>query len=184
MIHRHLDYPKDTAPQELGPAAVDDLLDRGDLDDWAPLARAVAAEPWGPLADRILRLCEAHPMYGTSHLWRAYVSTCRAAALGGGSASWPSRPRTATLAQIRTARGFSQATVGARLGMNQSEVSRLERRSDVRLSTLRSYVEAVGGWLRLIVAWPDGTDRAELVVGGERNPPTAVPRDRMGKIDA
>ena len=184
MIHRHLDYPKDTAPEELEPAAVDDLLDRGDLDDWAPLARAVTAEPWGPLARTILRLCEAHPMYGTSDLWRAYVATCRAAALGGGSASWPSKPRTATLAEIRTARGFSQAAVGERLGMNQSEVSRLERRGDVRLSTLRSYVEAVGGWLGLIVAWPDGTDRAELVVGDERNPPTTGPGGRTGKIDA
>lgn len=184
MIHRHLEYPKDTAPEELGPAAVDDLLDRGDLEDWAPLARAVAADPWGLLAHSILRLCEAHPMYGTSHLWRAYVATCRAAVFGGGSASWPSKPQTATLAEIRTARGFSQAAVGARMGMNQSEVSRLERRGDVRLSTLRSYVEAVGGWLRLIVAWPDGTDGAELVVGGERDPPTTGPSGRIGKIDA
>jgi len=74
--------------------------------------------------------------------------------------------------------------VGARLGIKQSEVSRLELRDDVRLSTLRSYVEAVGGWLRLIVAWPDGTDGAELVVGGERNPPTTGPTGRRGKIDA
>jgi hypothetical protein len=87
MIHRHLDYPEDTPPDRLGPAAIDDLLDRGDLDDWAPLARAVAAEPWGSVAETILRLCAAHPMYGTSRLWPAYISLCRARALGGGGAS-------------------------------------------------------------------------------------------------
>jgi hypothetical protein len=165
MTHRHLDYPEGTPPDQLGPAAVDDLLDRGDLDDWAPLARAVAAQPWGQLAETILGLCTANPMYGTSRLWRAYVAHCRAVAMGGGAAAWPIRPPTATLAQIRTARGFSQAAVGTRLGMNQSEVSRLERRGDVRLSTLRAYVEALGGWLRPMVRWPDDPGEVEIVIG-------------------
>ena len=165
MIHRHLDYPRDTPPSQLGPAAIDDLLDRGDLDDWAPLARTVAAEPWGSLAQTILGLCAAHPMYGTSSLWRAYVASCRAAALGGGGAAWPTKPRKATLTQVRAARGLSQAALGARLGMNQSEVSRLERRGDLRLSTLRSYVAAVGGWLHLLVGWGDSPGQVELVVG-------------------
>lgn len=48
MRHRHLDVPAGTPPDQLGAAAIDDLLDRGDLDDWTPLARAVAADPWGP----------------------------------------------------------------------------------------------------------------------------------------
>jgi hypothetical protein len=164
MIHRHLDYPKDTPPDRLGPAAIDDLLDRGDLDDWAPLARAVAAEPWGSVAETILHLCAAHPMYGTSLLWPAYISLCRARALGGGGASWLAEPGTATLAEVRVARGLSQSAVGVPLGMNQSEVSRLERR-DMRLSTLRRYAEAVGGRLRLILAWPDRAEQIELVVG-------------------
>ena len=165
MIHRHLDYPRDTPPEQLGRAAVDDLLDRGDLDNWAPLARAVAARPWGQLAETILSLCDAHPMYGTSPLWRGYLAQCRAVALGGGAASWPRRPTRATLAQIRTARGLSQAAIGSRLGMNQSEVSKLERRDNIRVSTLRGYVEAVGGRLRLIVRWPDDPREVEVVVG-------------------
>ncbi|HEY4025013.1 MAG TPA: hypothetical protein VGO86_01175 [Candidatus Dormibacteraeota bacterium] len=49
--------------------------------------------------------------------------------------------------------------------MNQSEVSMLERRHDMRLSTLRSYVEAVGGWLRLVVTFPDGSRQVDLAVG-------------------
>jgi hypothetical protein len=165
MIHRHLDYSKDTPLAQLGPAAIDDLLDRGDLEDWAPLARAVSDEPWGSLSDTILRLCAEHPRYGTSRLWTAYVAACRAAALGGGGASWPARPRTATLPQLRIARSLSQAAVGAHLGMNQSEVSRLERRRDMRLSTLRGYVEAIGGRLRLLVNWPDSSAEVDVVVG-------------------
>jgi hypothetical protein len=165
VIHRHLDYPADIPPERLGPAAVDDLLERGDLDEWAPLARAVASEPWGPLAQIVVRLCEAHPMYGTSPLWRAFVANCQARALGGAQASWPAKPPTATLTQVRTARGLSQATVGVHLGMNQSEVSRLERRHDLRLSTLRRYVEAVGGRLHLTLTWPESSGQVELVVG-------------------
>lgn len=168
MIHRHLDYSKGTPPAQLGPAAIDDLLDRGDLEDWAPLARTVADEPWGSLADTILRLCADHPMYGTSKLWTAYVAACRAQALGRGGASWPTRPSTATLPQLRMARGLSQAAVGAHLGMNQSEVSRLERRPAMRLSTLRAYVEAIGGRLRIVVTWPDTPRQVELVVGRSR----------------
>jgi hypothetical protein len=170
MNHRHLDYSKDTPPARLGPAAIDDLLDRGDLHDWAPLARAVADEPWSPLADTILRLCADHQMYGTSRLWTAYVGTCRASALGQAGASWPTRPLRATLPELRMAEGLSQAAVGAHLDMNQSEVSRLERRRDMRLSTLRSYVEAVGGRLRLLVSRPDSSREIELAVGGQPPP--------------
>jgi transcriptional regulator with XRE-family HTH domain len=61
--------------------------------------------------------------------------------------------------------GLSQAAVGARMGMNQSEVSRLERRRDIRVSTLRSYLEAIGGQLRMMATWPDRFRQYELVVG-------------------
>ncbi len=166
MIHRHLDHPEGTPPVQLGPAAIDDLLDRGDLEDWAPLARAVAGEPWGRLSDTILRLCAAHPMYGTSRLWQGYVGACRAATLGRGGASWPKEPPRTALTELRAAQGMSQAAIGRHLGMNQSEVSRLERRRDVRLSTLRGYVEAVGGWLRLVVTLPGSNRQVDLVVGG------------------
>ena len=38
MIHCHVDYPAASAARELPLAAVIDILDRGDLDDWRPLA--------------------------------------------------------------------------------------------------------------------------------------------------
>jgi hypothetical protein len=68
MNHRHLD-DADVPVTELGLAALDDLLDRGNFTTWRPLVRAIAADPLGPLADRVLHLCAAHPMYGTSTLW-------------------------------------------------------------------------------------------------------------------
>jgi hypothetical protein len=60
--------------------------------------------------------------------------------------------------------------------MNQSEVSRLERRRDLRLSSLRRYAEAVGGRLRPIVTWSDGSREIELVIG-EPEAPTVDRKD-------
>ena len=67
-IHRHLDYPAATAARELPLVAVVDILDRGDLDDWRPLAAAVARDPHGCVAERIADLVNRYPMYGTSPL--------------------------------------------------------------------------------------------------------------------
>lgn len=77
MIHRHLDIPEGTPVHDLPLAALVDLLDRGDLDDWRPLARAVAADPFGVVAERVLKLIDAYPMYGTSVLWRAWIERLR-----------------------------------------------------------------------------------------------------------
>ncbi|HEV2953085.1 MAG TPA: helix-turn-helix domain-containing protein [Candidatus Dormibacteraeota bacterium] len=165
MIHRHLDYDPALPVEGIGTAAVDDILDRGDLEDWAPLAASIAKDPWGPIVQTILHLCEAHPMYGTSALWRAYIATRRAAAAGGAESAWPRRAARATMTEVRSRRGLSQAKLGQALGMNQSEVSRLERRSDVRLSTLTAFVAATGGQLRLTVVWPDRADSVQISIG-------------------
>jgi len=78
VIHRHLDVAPGTAPEDLPSAALVDLLDRGDLADWRPLAVAVAGDPHGPLADRVVRLLRAYPMYGTTSLWLAWIEARRA----------------------------------------------------------------------------------------------------------
>jgi hypothetical protein len=64
--------------------------------------------------------------------------------------------RQATLRRLREARALTQSTVAGLLDMDQSEVSRLERRSDMLLSTLKRFVEATGGELHVIVSYPDG----------------------------
>lgn len=63
--------------------------------------------------------------------------------------------RTAVLRELRQARLLTQTELGKHLGMDQSEVSRLEQRSDLLLSTLQRYVAATGGELRLLVTYPD-----------------------------
>ena len=60
-----------------------------------------------------------------------------------------------TLRDLRKAREFTQVEIGAMLGIGQEHVSRLEQRSDMLLSTLASYVKAMGGTLKLVVEFPD-----------------------------
>jgi hypothetical protein len=62
-----------TPVTRLGRAALDDLLDRGDMTDWRPLLEEIARDPWGSLADDVLGLVDAHPMGGTSALWRSWI---------------------------------------------------------------------------------------------------------------
>jgi ribosome-binding protein aMBF1 (putative translation factor) len=60
------------------------------------------------------------------------------------------------LRELRRARELSQARLAETLEMTQSEVSKIERRTDLYLSTLRSYIEAMGGELEIIARFPDG----------------------------
>ena len=59
-----------------------------------------------------------------------------------------------TLRNLRKARNQTQARVAERLGINQENVSRLEQRSDLLISTLSGYVEAMGGKLNLVAKFP------------------------------
>ena len=58
------------------------------------------------------------------------------------------------LRDLRKARQMTQAEVAEQLGGRQVYVSRLEKRSDMKLSTLRSYVAALGGELQVMVPFP------------------------------
>ncbi len=62
--------------------------------------------------------------------------------------------RMLTLRSLRKAQSLTQATMAELLGMDQSEVSRLENRTDLLLSTLRRFVEATGGQLELVARYP------------------------------
>jgi transcriptional regulator with XRE-family HTH domain len=68
-----------------------------------------------------------------------------------------------TLRELRQARKLTQVKVAKTLGVTQDSVSRLEKRSDLLLSTLRKTVEAMGGNLSLIAEFPD---RAPVVLSG------------------
>lgn len=60
-----------------------------------------------------------------------------------------------TLAELRKGRKLSQAKMADALGIGQMQISRLEQRSDPRLSTIQRTVAAMGGHLTLIATFPD-----------------------------
>ena len=59
------------------------------------------------------------------------------------------------LRELRRLRKLTQARLSKKLKIGQEGVSRIEKRTDLYLSTLRGYVEGVGGKLSLIVEFPD-----------------------------
>jgi hypothetical protein len=59
------------------------------------------------------------------------------------------------LRQIRRLRKLTQTRLSKKLKIGQEGVSRIEKRTDLYLSTLRSYVEGVGGELTLMVKFPE-----------------------------
>jgi len=159
VIHRHCEVPPDLPIEELPAVAIADLLERGDLQDWQPLAGAIRRDPWGSLATSVARLLDAYPRYGTSPLWRAWIDRCRARTPEATQAP-EACGEPVTLAALRRDLGLTQAQVARRLRMTQSDVSKLERREDVRLSTLLAYARALGG--RLLVTFDDGETMRQI----------------------
>lgn len=60
----------------------------------------------------------------------------------------------ATLKDLRQAVERTQQDLAASLGVGQETISRIERRSDLLLSTMRRYIEAMGGELELVARFP------------------------------
>jgi transcriptional regulator with XRE-family HTH domain len=60
-----------------------------------------------------------------------------------------------SLAELRRARSLTQEGLARKLGIGQDGISKLESRGDLMLSTLRSYVEALGGELDLVARFPN-----------------------------
>jgi DNA-binding transcriptional regulator YiaG len=63
------------------------------------------------------------------------------------------------LQELRQARQLTQQALAQRLGSQQALVSKLERRADMYVSSLRSYIQALGGDLEIIARFPEGAVR-------------------------
>lgn len=63
------------------------------------------------------------------------------------------------LQELRQARQFTQTSLAETLEVGQAEVSKMERRTDLYVSTLRRYIEAMGGELEIVAKFPDGSIR-------------------------
>jgi hypothetical protein len=66
------------------------------------------------------------------------------------------------LAELRRARRLTQGQVAMGMGVSQAQVSRVENQADFYLSTLRNFVDAMGGELRIMVAFPDMQEPVEI----------------------
>lgn len=75
-----------------------------------------------------------------------------------------------TLKDLRIAAEQTQAELAAALGVGQDAISRLEKRSDMLLSTLRHYVEGMGGKLELVAQFPDRPPVVIEHLGVEKTP--------------
>ena len=71
MKHRHLTHDEFTL------AAIEDILDRGKMPDWAPLIDAIRADPYGEIAEKTRALCE-RPLYAAP-VFRRVIAAARQA---------------------------------------------------------------------------------------------------------
>lgn len=60
------------------------------------------------------------------------------------------------LNELRQARGLSQKMLAELLNVQQPSIAKMEKRTDMYLSTLRSHIEAMGGQLEVVARFPDG----------------------------
>ncbi|MGB8259581.1 MAG: XRE family transcriptional regulator [Terracidiphilus sp.] len=84
-----------------------------------------------------------------------------------------------TLNQLREARNLTQASLASILGVNQGSVSKMEKRTDMYISTLRSFIQAMGGQLRITAVFPEGEVEVEqfrdaAVAAGDSSQDAAV----------
>jgi len=63
------------------------------------------------------------------------------------------------LHELRQARGLSQKMLAEVLHVQQPSIAKLEKRTDMYISTLRSHIEAMGGELEVVARFPDGAVR-------------------------
>jgi DNA-binding XRE family transcriptional regulator len=86
-----------------------------------------------------------------------------------------------TLRDLRQAEHMTQEHMAEQMGMAQENVSRLERRADLLLSTLSSYVAAMGGKLRLLAEFPNRSPVA-ITLGDITEHPPLKPRRKSKTI--
>lgn len=72
------------------------------------------------------------------------------------------------LAELRKAMDTTQTEVSTRSGMKQAEISRIERNpASVQLKTMERYIKSLGGALKIVAEFPDGTTAHIPIEGGK-----------------
>lgn len=84
------------------------------------------------------------------------------------------------LGELRRALRLSQQTLARHLKTDQAQISRLEQRADLLVSTLRRYVEALGAQLEIVATFPDGATIRIENLAELRPQKAAQPRRALG----
>jgi transcriptional regulator with XRE-family HTH domain len=84
------------------------------------------------------------------------------------------------LSEIRKLAGKSQKQIAAAIGIKQPSLSKLEKQSDMQISTLRRIVAALGGELEVLAKFPKGTVRLDQF--GKANRQRKRGRTEAGKL--
>lgn len=74
------------------------------------------------------------------------------------------KAQASSLSEIRQARGLSQTAVATELDVTQAAYSKLERRTDFKISSLKKLAEAMGGTLRVEIRFPDSREVREVAI--------------------
>lgn len=74
------------------------------------------------------------------------------------------------LSEVRQLAGKSQEEVAVTLGMKQPSLSKLEKQTDMQISTLRKIVKALGGELEVLARFPKGTVKIDQFDPAQRRP--------------
>ncbi len=90
-------------------------------------------------------------------------------------------PNDVLLARLRDVRRKTQVQLAETLGISQATVSKIERQSDMYISTLRSYIDALGGRLEISAIFPEGAVRVSLSEAPEPRPKRSSAPVKTGK---
>ncbi len=72
------------------------------------------------------------------------------------------------LHELRQAKALSRVKLAESLGANQAAISKMEHRTDLYISTLRDYIQAMGGELEIVAKFPEGSVKISNFTGIER----------------
>jgi hypothetical protein len=75
MNHRNLNHNQFTI------AAIDNIIERGLIPDWAPLMKEIEKEPFGEIARKTLVVCENHKVYGGTAVFKKFIEQSRSKAI-------------------------------------------------------------------------------------------------------
>lgn len=115
---RNVDATPDDPVQDWPFEGILAAVERGTLPDWRRLARAIRADPWGPVARQVLEAVHLSHLYGTTELLEGVVDRARQRAAESERAEV-----TAEIRDLVAGSGLSQQAFAERIGTSRSRLS-------------------------------------------------------------